>query len=184
MRPGRRPAIQVTVGDRFGTLTVLAEAAPARSASGVARRVLVKCDCGNERVVYVKSLRSGGTTSCSCARVEFGRTNATHGEGRHGLRTPEYSAWLGIKARCLNQKSKYYAYYGGRGIGVWPPWASRYELFLEDFLRECGRRPSPRHSIDRVNNDLGLHPWQPALGHEVRAAEEPTAGAERRESLG
>jgi hypothetical protein len=75
---------------------------------------------------------------------------STHGEGTRGRRTPEHIAWAAMKARCTNQKDPHWKRYGGRGISFDARW-NLYENFLEDM----GRRPSPEHSLDRKNNDLG-----------------------------
>lgn len=67
----------------------------------------------------------------------------------HGMRhAPEYKVWSNMLSRCTNPNSTYYKNYGGRGIGV----CLRWHLF-ENFLADMGRRPSPIHSIDRINND-------------------------------
>lgn len=63
---------------------------------------------------------------------------------------PEPGIWRGMINRCSNSSSKYYHRYGGRGIKVCRRWKT-YANFLEDM----GRRPTPKHSIDRVNNDKG-----------------------------
>ena len=70
-------------------------------------------------------------------------------EGRilptHGLsHTPEHVAWIAMRQRCNDPNYHAYADYGGRGIRVAERWDS-FELFLED----VGRKPSPRHSLDR-----------------------------------
>jgi hypothetical protein len=58
-----------------------------------------------------------------------------------------------MRCRCLNPKHRDYRYYGGRGITVAECWSS-YERFLAD----VGKRPSKRHSIDRVDNLRGYEP--------------------------
>lgn len=68
--------------------------------------------------------------------------------------SPEYAAWAGIKQRCLNKKNRFYKNYGGRGITVCARWLNSFDNFCADM----GPRPSPKHSIERVNNDLGYSP--------------------------
>lgn len=52
-----------------------------------------------------------------------------------------------MKERCTNTKCKDYKDYGGRGISVCDRWADSFESFYSDM----GPRPTPKHSIDRVN---------------------------------
>lgn len=59
-----------------------------------------------------------------------------------------------IKDRCYNPSDKSYPNYGGRGIEVCEKWLASFECFLADM----GARPSPRHSIDRINNEGGYYP--------------------------
>ena len=66
----------------------------------------------------------------------------------------EYRTWRAMKARCHNTIDPKCANYGGRGIRVCERWANSFEAFLEDM----GRKPSPRHSIDRVDNDGNYEP--------------------------
>ena len=67
----------------------------------------------------------------------------------HGLsRTPEYRSWAEMKQRCFNPNHKQYSDYGGRGITVCDRW-----LNFKNFLADMGSRPSPKHSLDRINND-------------------------------
>ena len=67
----------------------------------------------------------------------------------HGMsRTPEYRAWSHMKERCFNPNTKQYLDYGGRGINVCHRW-----LWFENFLADMGMKPSPKHSIDRIDND-------------------------------
>lgn len=70
-----------------------------------------------------------------------------HG-GRGDRATPEYAAWHSMRTRCLNKNSKPFPNYGGRGITI----CERWESYL-NFLEDMGPRPSPRHSLDRIDND-------------------------------
>ncbi len=53
-----------------------------------------------------------------------------------------------MKQRCQNPKDAKYPDYGGRGIFVVPEWQS-----FEGFYADMGDRPSPDHSLDRIDND-------------------------------
>jgi hypothetical protein len=59
-----------------------------------------------------------------------------------------------MKARCENPKNPKYYRYGARGITVCRRWAESFEAFLSDM----GERPSPHHSIDRINNNGNYDP--------------------------
>lgn len=75
----------------------------------------------------------------------------THGEGPE---IKEYRAWRGLKTRCLNKKNAKYPKYGGRGITVCDRWLNSYENFLADM----GRSPSPKHSVERKDNNGNYEP--------------------------
>lgn len=81
----------------------------------------------------------------------------SHGEVRmvHGKRvaSPEYSSWQAMKNRCLNPKAEDYRYYGGRGITVCPQW-----LGFDAFLADMGRRPTPKHTLERQDVDGNYEP--------------------------
>lgn len=65
----------------------------------------------------------------------------------HGMTdSPEYEAFENLETRCNNENYHLYHLYGGRGI------RSEYAGFL-DFYDDVGSRPSPEHSIDRIDND-------------------------------
>ena len=55
---------------------------------------------------------------------------------------------MGMHQRCSNPKAPHYERYGGRGIRV----CKRWSVFM-NFFKDMGRRPSPNHSIDRIDND-------------------------------
>lgn len=75
----------------------------------------------------------------------------THGHSRGGVLSPEYRTWANIKTRCFNPKASNYSYYGGRGITVAPELAASFEKFLD----EVGPKPTPRHTIERIDNSKG-----------------------------
>ncbi len=67
---------------------------------------------------------------------------------------PELQAWYDMNRRCFRSSTVYYADYGGRGIRVCQRWANSFEAFIEDM----GHKPSPRHSLDRIDNDGDYEP--------------------------
>lgn len=70
------------------------------------------------------------------------------------LPPPEYSCWLAMRQRCSNPRNPNYSRYGGRGIRVCAAWNKSFSAFI----RDMGLRPSPKHSIDRIDNDGHYEP--------------------------
>lgn len=66
--------------------------------------------------------------------------------------------WTRIKQRCKNPKYTDYPNYGGRGISVHPDWENSGRVFVDWILNNIGHRPSPHHSLDRINNDGNYEP--------------------------
>lgn len=123
------------IGRRFGRLTV------GRVVELVPRvQWLCSCDCGAVVRVRNNNLLSGNTRSCGCAHVK-------HGQAKHGCRSIEYDAWLNMKSRVRGDRN-----YLGR-VSVCRRWA-----VFENFFADMGRRPSARHSIERVNNNGNYSP--------------------------
>lgn len=132
-------------GKRFGLWTVVSYAGKRRHD----HIWFCRCACGTERSVRGGLLAQGGSKSCGCrkpsaiskARTSHGCSNA----GRKRRATPEYNAWCRMKDRCYNPKAERFEHYGGRGIKVCARWLNSFE----DFLKDMGPRPSPKHSLDR-----------------------------------
>lgn len=61
---------------------------------------------------------------------------------------PEYLAWANMRRRCLNPNHPQFRHYGGRVIGVTIDWQS-----YEQFLADMGPRPTPRHTLERIDNN-------------------------------
>lgn len=141
------------IGGRYGRLTVR----ELHSRRGNKKLFLCVCDCGNERVVQDSNLRNGHTTSCGCRHAEVRKmTHRTHGL----TGTDEYTILVNIRQRCLNPANPAYPRYGGRGITLCDRWrygdgiVEGFQCFFED----VGPRPSPAHSIDRIDNDGNYEP--------------------------
>jgi hypothetical protein len=134
-------------GKRFGRLTVIERGADYKPRIPQWR---CKCDCGNEKLINGSNLRLGYTTSCGCFRTETTISRfTTHGESKR----PEYDIWNMMKQRCYNKKTKAFDRYGGRGITVCDRWKNSFA----DFLADMGPRPSPKHTIERKDNDGPYH---------------------------
>lgn len=72
------------------------------------------------------------------------------GHFKHGMtKTPEHKAWFNMRSRCYNPKYSGFKNYGGRGIVVCDRWLESFENFFEDM----GLKPSPSHSLDRIDVD-------------------------------
>jgi hypothetical protein len=117
---------------------------------------LCRCDCGAEKLAATPSLRSGKVGSCGCLRREMmSDSHRKHGEcPRNGLITAEYRTWQAMKRRCDNERQPGWKNYGGRGIVVCERWNNSFD----DFLADMGRKPTPQHSIERVDNNAGYFP--------------------------
>lgn len=61
----------------------------------------------------------------------------------------EHNSWTGMRERCRCETSASYKNYGGRGITVCDRWYHSFANFLEDM----GPKPSPKLTIDRIDND-------------------------------
>lgn len=106
---------------------------------------LCRCDCGTTKIVSKSSLK-GGSNSCGCLMRERVTVHGMH-------RTPTYRCWLQMTRRCRDPKSDSYRNYGGRGITVCGRWY-RFVNFFEDL----GERPTPQHTIGRIDNDGNYEP--------------------------
>lgn len=82
-----------------------------------------------------------------------GSHKITHGETRaaNGRPSPEFKAWLAMRERCRYKRLVHYA---GRGISVCERWEKSFIAFLEDM----GRKPSPKHSLDRIDVNGNYEP--------------------------
>lgn len=109
-----------------------------------------KCDCGTVKIVRASHLLRGNSQSCGCLQRE---NLIQHGES--GGRTPENRCWRRIRSSCSNPRCREWKHYGGRGIKVCNRWRfgenGKHPFMC--FLEDMGRRPSSKHTIDRIDND-------------------------------
>jgi hypothetical protein len=127
------------LGKRFGSRVVIEQAE-----SGSGKMWWCLCDCGKKSKIRASFLLAGRSKTCiSCIQVTHGKTN-----------TPEYKAWQGMKDRCNNKQNAEYKNYGARGVKVCEEWKNNFETFL----KHVGKRPTNKHSIDRIDNDGNYEP--------------------------
>lgn len=106
------------------------------------------CDCGAKVKARGNSLRRGHAKSCGCLTKDIKSKLST----KHGLsRSPEYFIYGKLRQRCLNSKATGFEHYGGRGI------ENRYSDF-HAFLQDVGKRPTPKHTLDRIDNNGHYEP--------------------------
>lgn len=79
-----------------------------------------------------------------------------HGEARQNKRTPEWIVWWGMISRCKYPTHISYKHYGAQGIRVCNRWLG--QRGYDNFLQDVGRRPSPQHTIDRINSTKNYCP--------------------------
>lgn len=144
------------VGTTFGRLLVLSEAPSMADSRGKKQgMVIASCSCGASVVIRRNALITGNTRSCGCLqREETSARHTRHGHSRPGRSTPEVVAWHAMKQRCYYTQNINYKSYGGRGIRMCDRWLHSFESFLEDM----GPRPSPQHSIDRIDTNGHYEP--------------------------
>lgn len=140
-------------GNRYFRLVVVERAGRV----GLNATWLCECDCGKRKVVQARNLRNGRTKSCGCWQYEKNQINPNirikHGNSRRGGETAEYRAWEHMRRRC-DTESIQFKNYGARGITVCERWRDDFTAFLAD----VGPRPSPAHSIDRIDNNGNYEP--------------------------
>lgn len=155
-------------GKRYGRLLVIERAG--RLGTYTAWRCI--CDCGRETVTTGDRMQSGMARSCGCLKIERSKATNKRLKFKHGkCFIPEYAIWANMIYRCRNKKAANYPLYGGRGISVCQRWRKSFDSFFDDM----GQRPSPMHSIDRIDNDGNYEPgncrW--ATAKEQRANQRP-----------
>lgn len=135
-------------GQKFGNLTAVKRLENNRHKCAMWE---CRCSCGKTAICTTGHLRSGHSKTCGCLKKEIlTLRNVSHDKSK----TPEYRTWYHMIQRCTNPNDKDFKHYGGRGIAVCPEWRSSFQAFYE----YIGTRPTPQHSIDRIDNNIGYRP--------------------------
>jgi len=119
-----------------------------------AQRWRVKCVCGSIVVRKTNTILEGRSRSCGCragARISDAKRKYGPVSSR---RIPEYGVWQKMISRCHNRRDRGFSAWGGRGIRVHESWRKDFT----QFFAYVGARPSPAHSIDRIDNDGDYEP--------------------------
>lgn len=133
-------------GQRFGRLLVLSRSA---AKNGYWNCL---CDCGKTKAIEGSHLGNGHTRSCGCLH----REKASQRFLIHGCRkTKLYDVWTSMKQRCLNERTRSYATYGGRGIRVCHEWRHDFAAFREWAL---SHGYADNLTIDRIKSDRNYEP--------------------------
>lgn len=108
---------------------------------------IYRCHCGKEYRTSVRAVEAGRIKSCGC----------TTKSRKHGMsKSSVWNAWHGLRDRCLNPESKAYKYYGGKGVIICDRWLG--EDGFQHFYDDMGEKPTPKHSIDRINSNGNYEP--------------------------
>ena len=130
----------------FGKVKFIKEVERIINKNGSKKRAgLFECPlCKKEFIKGINEIINLNTTSCGC------KLNKNLKQEYKGCSfTPEYKVWNNLKTRCNNPKAVNYHRYGGRGINICEEWLNSFEKFILD----VGKRPSNKHSIDRIDNN-------------------------------
>jgi hypothetical protein len=138
---GKNKAI-VKKGDKYNRLTVIKELDEVITKHGNNRVFLFQCECGNTHKADIKCVKSGNTKSCGCLITDGSKRM----RGYKYNHPAEYRAYFAAKSRCTNKTRKDFKHYGGRGIEF------RFKS-IEEFFNEVGKKPTPKHTLDRINTD-------------------------------
>ena len=149
--PGRernRP-LKDYAGERFGRLVALRLVS--RDLKWNGHKWLFVCDCGKEKIISIKSVRTGNTQSCGCLSSErLAERNKTHGLSKSN--SLEYRSWKDMRMRCRNHNDTDWDNYGGRGIAICERWED-----FSAFLADMGPRPRG-YTLDRIDSNGNYEP--------------------------
>lgn len=80
-------------------------------------RWLCECDCGKQKIIYAKDLKSNNTKSCGCLRNIKKYDDKT----KNFIKRLQY-IFYHMKQRCYDKNNAGYKYYGNKGITICDEW--------------------------------------------------------------
>ena len=149
--------LDIPDGTRYGRLVIIKEVEPKKLTREYRRMFLCRCDCGEEIVTSLNSLRTGGATSCGCKRKEhcsianINRRTRPNNEDAKRI----YTIWCNMKSRCFRKTASSYNIYGARGISVCDDWRNEFLAFYEWAIAN-GYKPGL--TIDRIDCNGNYEP--------------------------
>ena len=131
------------IGHKYGRLTVVAFLGKPIGKTKAVWECL--CDCGKSTAVTSSNLATHHTVSCGCFLSETSAAKRIYKMED----AAEYAIWRSVKQRTGSHAGKNHKWYGG--VEMSDAWKDSFDTFLADM----GKRPSPLHSIERLDCNLG-----------------------------
>lgn len=134
-------AIIDMLGSIWGTQEVLG-----RVDTPVKRRAKWRCrctKCGAEKEIYGTDIRRHSSEK-GCRSCHSRTARHTH--------TDEYNHWCEMRTRVTNKNRPYFDKYSA--LGMDESWKNSFDAFIA----HIGPRPSPEHTVDRIDNNVGYYP--------------------------
>lgn len=113
-----------------------------KKVNATSRYYLCLCKCGTKKEINVYNLINKMTKGCAKCRHERMRTIIFYNKIEH-------IAWHNILQRCNNKNTISYKKVAKQWMGIHG---------FRNFLKDMGKRPSPKHSIVRINKDGNYAP--------------------------
>lgn len=144
------------VGQRFGCLVVTRRASAGERPKGERNHShwVCRCDCGVELITRGALLKAGMIKTCGIAGHTWAAVQRMAGVS---WQFPiEYRCWETMINRCRNVSDPHHRAYVERGIAVCERWRGDHGFL--NFLFDMGEKPTPKHTIERIDNDRGYEP--------------------------
>ncbi len=151
----------LVIGQKYGHLTYLGESIGIWRVTrnryiALQRRGKFECECLRDNCrkticAFVADVKFG--KSKTCGRISKLK-NLFESLSGH----PYYKPCRRAIQRCHDINNEDYGGYGGRGICVYEPWRKDVGVFLKWIEENLGFKPSPNHSLDRINNNGNYEP--------------------------